>query len=209
MIVFAAIVPTSPLLFASINPQGLPLLEKTRTALAELAQDLAAHEPDTIVIFSEQVTMYDNAFSINVADPYIADLEDFGDLGYRKSYHPDFALVDNLQRNLRTVGEPISLTTDARLTHTTGVPLDFLTKHLPRVRILPIAPSKLDAKAHFAFGVALRNVLLASSSRIAVIAAGDTAHALNADSPTPAHPGGKEHTRSCRRVRSFLSPVFR
>ncbi|MCR4312566.1 MAG: hypothetical protein NUV56_04765 [Candidatus Uhrbacteria bacterium] len=191
MIVFAGIVPASPLLLESINPEGLPLLERTRQALHEVAEDLAATHPDTIVILAEQATMYPDAFSINVADPYLARLEAFGDLGYRKQYHPDFALVDKLQRELRALGEPVSLSTDQAISHLTVVPLDFLTQHLPNVRIIPIAPSNLDPKEHFNFGNALRSILQASSKRIAVFAAGDTAHALNEDSPLPAHEDGK------------------
>lgn len=192
MIVFSGIVPTSPLLLEAINPQGLPLVQKTRRALQEMAEDLAAAHPDTIVLIAEQATMYPEAFSLNVADPYVATFEEFGDLGYRKTYHPDFSLVDKLQRDLRALGEPVSLSTDAKLTHSTSVPLEFLTQHLDDVRILPIAPSRLDPKSQFAFGTALRNVLLATHKRVAVIAAGDTAHALNEDSPVPAHPDGKK-----------------
>ena len=191
MIVFAGVLPASPLLLQSINPEGLPLVERTRQALLEVSEDVAATHPDTILLFCEQKTMYDDAFSINVADPYTAELEAFGDLGYRKIYHPDFSLIDKLQRELRGMGEPVSLTTDATLTHLSAVPLDFLTKHLPDVRIVPIAPSKLDPKQHFTFGKAVSSIAQASSKRIAIIAAGDAAHALNDDSPVPAHPDAK------------------
>lgn len=193
MIVFAGIAPSSPLLLAGINPEGLPLVERTRLALSHLAEDLAAVAPDTIVLFAEAVTMYPDAFSFNVADPFVADLADFGDLGYTKTYHPDFALIDKLQRELRGRREPVTLSTDTKLTYHAGVPLDFLTKHLPDVRIIPIAPCGRDSKDHFSFGVALKNILQDTTRRVAIIACGDTAHALNEDSPVPAHPSGKRY----------------
>ncbi len=191
MIVFAGIAPASPLLLPSINPEGLPLVERTRQALLEMSEDLAATHPDTILIFAEQKTMYPDAFSINVADPYIGELEAFGDLGYHKAYHPDFGLIDKLQRELRNLGEPVSLSTDETLTHSSTVPLDFLTQHLPNIRVVPIAPTQLDPKQHFTFGQAVSSIIQASPKRIAIIATGDTAHALNEDSPVPAHPDGQ------------------
>lgn len=192
MIVFAGIAPASPLLLKSINPEGLLLVERTRQALIEMSEDLAATHPDTIVMFAEQKTMYDDAFSLNVADPYTAELEAFGDLGYRKTYHPDFSLVDKLQRELRQAGQPLSLSTDTALTHLSAVPLDFLTAHLPNVRVVFIAPSKLEPKEHFTFGKAVSSIAQSSSKRIAIIATGDAAHALNDDSPVPAHPDAKD-----------------
>lgn len=195
MLVFAGIAPTSPLLLENINPGRFDAVKKTRAALEELGEELFAAHPDTIVIFSEQPTMYPDAFSVNVADPYRANLEAFGDLGYRKTYHPDFSIVDKIQRFMRSGGEAISLSTDPSLHFTTTVPLDFLTRHLPKVRIVPIAPCSLDLKAHFDFGSALREILTSSHHRVAVIAAGDLSHALREDSPAGYHAGAAEFDR--------------
>lgn len=163
----------------------------TREALEELAEELYAVHPDTIVILAESKTMYPDAFSLNVADPYLSDLSEFGDLGYNKKYHPDFGLIDKLQRYLRQTEIPVSLSTDNRLNACVVVPLDFLTGHLPNIKIVPIAPSDLDAKAHFNAGVALKHLILESDKRIAVIATGDMSHALSQSAPAGLHKDGK------------------
>lgn len=191
MLVFAGLVPSSPLLLPAINEAKMSEVTQTREALEELAEELYAVHPDTILIFAESKTMYSEAFSLNVADPYLADLEEFGDLGYRKTYHPDFGFIDKLQRHLRKTDLPISLSTDNRLNASSVVPLDFLTGHLPQVRIVPVAPSELDAKAHFNIGTALKHIILESDRRIAVIAAGDMSHALTKTAPAGFHKDAK------------------
>ncbi len=183
MLVFAGLLSNSPLLLPSINGTRLAEVEKTREAMNELSEELYAVHPDVIVVLAESKVMYPDAFSINVADPYISDLAEFGDLGYNKTYHPDFGLVDKIQRRLRTSPVPVSLSTDDRLDFATVVPLDFLAGHLPEIRIVPIAPSSLEPKAHFTFGTYLKELIQEHDKRVAVIAAGDLSHALTKESP--------------------------
>ncbi|MFA6018307.1 MAG: class III extradiol dioxygenase subunit B-like domain-containing protein [Patescibacteria group bacterium] len=192
MIVFAGIVPCSPLLLPSINPEHIHKIEKTREALKNLSEELFAAKPDTIVIFCEHTNTPDDAFTINVSDPYHAGLTQFGDLGYNKTYGTDFMLADGAQRNIRHTGYSVTLETEKELPFTATIPLSFLTEHLPNVRILPIAPSKKTPKEHFDFGTALRESLLNSPKRIAVIAAGDGSHTRSTEAPGGFHEDGKK-----------------
>jgi aromatic ring-opening dioxygenase LigB subunit len=187
MLVFAGFLPNSPLLFPSINTARMDELTDTVSAVKELSEDLYAVKPDTIVILAASQTLYPDAFSLNVADPYTADLSDVGDLGYQKKYHPDFGLIDALQRHARQSGAPVTLSTDEKLHSATAIPLHFLTEHLPQIRIVPITPSGLDGKMHFTFGAVLKHVILESSERIAVIGTGDMSHALKEDAPGGFH----------------------
>lgn len=191
MLVFAGFVPSSPLLLPSINEAKMSEVTDTRAALEELAEELYAVHPDTIIIFSEAKTMYSDAFSVNVADPYTADLSEFGDLGYHKTYHPDFGFIDRLQRYLRKTDLPVSLSTDHVFGASMAVPLDLLTGHLPNVRVVPVAPCDLDAKTHYNVGIAFKHLVLESDKRIAVIAAGDMSHALSKTAPAGYHRDGK------------------
>jgi aromatic ring-opening dioxygenase LigB subunit len=161
----------------SINSARFQEAERTVTALSELSDELYAAHPDTIVILAESPTMYAEAFSLNVADPYVADLSNVGDLGYHKSYHPDFGLIDALQRFTRKESVPVTLSTDDRLPFQSVVPLHHLTAHLKNIRIVPITPSALDSKAHFAFGNTLKHLVMESDKRVALISAGDMGHA--------------------------------
>jgi len=192
MIVFAGIVPCSPLLLPSVNPERIHQIEKTREALRKLSEELFATKPDTIVLFCEHTNTLNDVFTINVADPYHAGLAQFGDLGYSKIYCTDFMLADGAQRNMRHANQSVTLETEKELPFSATVPLSFLTEHLPNVRVLPIAPSRKTPKEHFDFGMALRESLLNSSKRIAVIAAGDGSHTRSAEAPGGFHEDGKK-----------------
>ncbi len=192
MIVFAAIVPCSPLLLESVNPEKVSAATKTRAALTELAEELFAAKPDTIVLFCDHANTPPDAFAINVADPYHAGLAEFGDLGYSKTYGTDFMLADSMQRNMRHAGHAITLETEKELPFSATVPLAILTEHLPNVRILPIAPCNKTPKEHFDFGAALRESLVSSSKRIAVVACGDGSHTRSADAPGGLHEDGEK-----------------
>jgi MEMO1 family protein len=192
MLVFAAIVPCSPLLIASVNPEKVSAATKTRNALAELAEELFATKPDTIVLFCDHANTPQDAFAINVSDPYHASLAEFGDLGYTKTYGTDFMLADGMQRNLRHSGQSVTLETEKELPFSATVPLSFLTEHLPNVRILPIAPCNKTAKEHFDFGAALRESIVSSPKRIAVIACGDGSHTRSTDAPGGLHEDGQK-----------------
>lgn len=191
MIVFAGIVPCSPLLLESVNPEHVSAAAKTRQALQEFAQELFAAKPDTIVLFCDHPNAPKDAFSLNVADPYHASLKEFGDLGYDKTYQTDFMLADGMQRDLRHSGQPATLITEKELPFTAVVPLEFLFEHLPNAHILPIAPCDLSPKQHFDFGAALRESLMSSGKRIALIATGDGSHARSESAPGGLHPEGE------------------
>lgn len=183
MLVFAAITPHSPLLLESINKDQLKKVEQTSTAMQELADELYATFPDTIVLISEHPTSFEKAFSISVSDPYKFDLKEFGDLGFDRTYRPDIMLLDRMQRSLRSVKQPLTLSSEEALNFASAVPLALLTEKLPNVQLLPITFSDLSQKEHFQFGQALKDSIMESNKRIAVIASGDMSHSLTSDSP--------------------------
>lgn len=193
MMVFAGLVPNSPLLLPTINQDRLSDAEKTREAIEEFAEELYGAHPDTLVLLAETMTMYPDAFSVNVADPFVTDLAEFGDLRAGKKYHPDFAFLDRLQRAARKTDARVSLTTDEALTFATAVPLELLTGHLPNVRIVPIAPAQLTAKLHFEMGTLIKELAQEHDRRVAVLAFGDLSHAVSESSPAGLVPEGAKY----------------
>ncbi|MFH1712122.1 MAG: class III extradiol dioxygenase subunit B-like domain-containing protein [Patescibacteria group bacterium] len=192
MLVFAAFTPYSPLLLPSIAQDQIKMVMKTRQAMLDLAEDLYATHPDTIVLISEHPTSYADSFSISLSDPYKFDLSEFGDLGYDQTFRPRTMLIDRLQRSLRRNGQPVTLTSDDKLNYASAVPLKILTENLNSISLVPITYCDLDAKAHFQFGQALKDEIFSSSNRVAVIACGDMSHALTSESPAGFHKDGEK-----------------
>jgi AmmeMemoRadiSam system protein B len=160
--------------------------------MKRLSEELYAAMPDTIVLLSSHGTEFPEAFSVNLHDKYEAGLAEFGDLSAPRTFAPDLALIDALQRAMRKARIAVTLDSDAKLDHGAAVPLLVLTKPLTKARIVPISFSGLSAKEHVAFGRALKDVVLHSQRRIAVIASGDLSHALSSNAPAGYRPEGEE-----------------
>ncbi len=192
MLVFAGITPHSPLLLPEVNKDKMHLLAETIEGMKELADDLYAAHPEVILLISEHPTIYPDAFSVNLTDPYRFDMAEFGVLSLEKSFRPALHLIDQLQRDLRRQKQPFTLTSDEALNFASAVPLILLTRQLPNVQLVPLTYSELEAKDHFTFGQSLKEVIVDSPKRIAVIAAGDLSHALTSESPVGFSPDGEK-----------------
>ncbi|HWQ99877.1 MAG TPA: AmmeMemoRadiSam system protein B [Candidatus Methylomirabilis sp.] len=183
MLVFAAVVPHSPLLAASVGKEKRDTLQATLNAYGELEQALYLAKVETIVVISPHAASYPDAFSANMAPKYVGTLKAFGDHQTTIEAKGDFLLLDRLQRELRSEGVPFTLTSSEDLDYGFTIPLLFLTQHLKDWRLVPLAPSLLDTQAHVNFGTKLKNVLHRESTRVAFIASADLSHKLNETSP--------------------------
>lgn len=184
MIVFAAIVPHSPLLIPSIGKEHREKLAATVAAFAEVEQAVYLAKPDTIVMIAPHGARYPDAFSANLAENYTGNFKTFGDFSTTITAKSDFLMIDHLQRKLREEQVPFTLTSNAEIDYGYGVPLHLLTPHLsPGWKFIPLSPSMLDGAAHYEFGKQLKRVLHAESSRVVVIASADLSHKLSAQSP--------------------------
>ncbi len=174
MLSAVAFLPSSPLLLRSVNKDHRAELEATEQALEHLADDWYARKIETVIIITQSRFAYDDALSIDVADPYLVDLETLGDLSPKATYHPDFGLIDNLQRSSRVQGLPITLSTEPALPFGCAAPLAALATRIKHLRIVPISTAhQLDAKEHYQFGTFLKHVIDESPKRVGVLAAGD------------------------------------
>jgi MEMO1 family protein len=183
MIVFAAIVPHSPLLAPSIGKEKRDALKDTLRAFGDIEQALYLAKMETLVIISPHATSYPDAFSANMAPKYVGTLKAFGDHQTTVEAKGDFLLLDRLQRGMREHGIPFTLTSSEELDYGYTIPLLLLTPHLKDWHLIPLAPSLLGGQAHVDFGKHLNAALHSESTRVAVIASADLSHKLTAQSP--------------------------
>jgi AmmeMemoRadiSam system protein B len=59
----------------------------------------------------------------------------------------------------------------------------MFSKKIENLKIIPLIPAGLSYKDHYNFGKELKEVLVDSNKRIAVIASGDLSHALTTEAP--------------------------
>ncbi len=206
MIVFAAITPHSPMLIPSIGKEHAEKLTCTKEAMERLAQELYIAKPDTLVIISPHATMYPDAFSGNISSSYKGVLKEFGDHGTMVEMKPDSMLSDRVHRQMRELSIPYTLTSSEEIDFGYTVPLYFLASQLKNIRLLPIAPSLLTGESHVKFGQALKDILHAEASRVAVIASADLSHHANQNSPEGYKAEGEAFDKTIRAAVSQMSP---
>lgn len=183
MIVLSAIVPHSPLLAPTIGKEHREKLTDTLNAFETLAQSLYLAKPDTIVILSPQAPMYPDSFSGNIAPSFKGSLKEFGDHGTEVPIKADFLVLDHIHRHMRQKNISFTMTSAEELDYATTIPLLFLIKNLPNVKLVPIGMSGLSVQKHFEFGEALKDIIHAETRRIAIIASADLSHTASVNSP--------------------------
>ncbi len=166
--------------------------------MTEVAQALYLAKPDTLVIISPHAPMYPDAFSGNVAPSFKAGLKEFGDHGTSIPIKANFLMLDHLQRRMRDEKIPFTLSSAEELDYGFTIPLLFLTKNLPNVKLVPLSVSMLDAQAHYKYGQELKNVIHAENSRVALIASVDLSHHSNTQSPEGYVPEGEAFDKFIR-----------
>jgi aromatic ring-opening dioxygenase LigB subunit len=191
MLVFCAIVPHSPLLAPKVGKEKRDMLAATLRACAEVEERLYTLQVENIVIMSPHAPVYPDAFSANAWPSYTGTLKTFGDYETSVSIRGNIPLLDLIQKRLRESGKtPFTLSSSEEIDYGYTVPLLLLTRHLRHARLVPVAPSLLDARMHAEFGRRLRDVLEEHDSRIAFIASADLSHKLDERSPGGANVEG-------------------
>lgn len=173
---FAAVTPHPPLLLPSVGKDKIDHIGKTKQALETLEQELYVSKPQLILVLSAHGSLFHDAFSINAHTQFTATFEHFGDLITKFTWpgSPDFAA--KISHAAKQTDLPIQLVSEERIDHGTSIPLSYLTAHLEGMKVLPIGYSGLDHTQHVAFGSLLKEVILETEKRVAVIASGDLSH---------------------------------
>lgn len=191
-LVFSAIAPHPPLLIPNVGRENLERVKKTESALTDLASDLYASKPDSIIIISPHAPISEDTFFINACEKFNCDFEDFGDFETSFSFRPDLELSANIKMQTQDENIPLNLICEPRLDHGSAVPLYYLMKNLKDTPIVPISFSFLDIKTHYKFGQLLQREIMRNNKRIAVIASGDLSHAITTEAPAGFNEHGKE-----------------
>jgi len=191
-LVFAGITPHPPLLIPTIGKGQEEKLAQTRQALETMEQELYLTKPQIIVIISPHGSLFPDAFSINAHTHICSDYELFGDLATKKEWTGTPDLAAKISHESKTHSIPTRLVSKEKVDHGVSVPLHFLTTHLPDVKILPVGFSGLDHEQHAAFADILKDEIMKTDKRVALLASADLAHTLSEQAPAGYHPQGEQ-----------------
>lgn len=190
-LVFAAITPHPPIAIPSVGKDNLEKISKTVEAFKRLEAELYAAKPDILIVISPHGEISPNYFTINLSDRFNINFEQFGDFSTKLEFASDTVLMTTNKERMSS-RSPINIISEPSLDHGIGVPMFYLASHLKDIRLIPIYFSLLDNRAHFEFGKNLKEAIIDSKQRIAVVASGDLSHCLTENAPLSFDPAGKE-----------------
>lgn len=206
-LVFSAIAAHTPLLIPTIGKEGHALVAKTTSAMRALEQALYVTNPDTIVVISPHGPSVPDAVTMNLSGKFVSNFQEFGDLVTKREWRPDIMLIDRLREDFTEKRLPLTLDNAEQLDYGASVPLFYLTDHLPKARVVPISTGGLDLKTHYALGRELKDEIMKSTSRIAVIAAADLSHRAGENAPDGFSPRGAAFDEKIRELVEKKNPV--
>ena len=192
MLKSAYICPHPPLLIPSIGKNYFAQIKSTVRAMNELGNEVKKKNINTIIIVSPHGPVQMDAMSINSAEYLQGNFSQFDDDTSMKIEN-DIELGANIKRIADLKNIPTELIgSDIPLDHGAMVPLFFLKKYIPEIKIVSITFSYLDYKNHFEFGEVIYEVAESAREKIALVASGDLSHRLTPDAPVKYSPEGKK-----------------
>ena len=191
----AFMVPHPPMIVPAVGRGSEAQIEETTRAYEQVADEIAAIKPETIVITSPHSVMYSDYFHISPGRRAKGSFADFraGQVKFTEAY--DEELVDELcllavecQFPAGTLGER-----DTRLDHGTMVPLWFIRRKYDGFKIVRIGLSGLPLTNHYQFGMMLKEAVENTGRRVVLVASGDLSHKLQDYGPYGFAPEGPEY----------------
>ncbi len=184
-ILAAFMVPHPPMIVPAVGRGSEKQVTETAAAYEQVAEEVAALHPDTIVILSPHSIMYADYFHISPGETAEGDFGRFGasEVCFTEEYDTDLvrricALADAEDFPAGTLGER-----DPELDHGTMVPLWFLRSKYHEGKIVRIGLSGLPLTDHYHFGELLNRAVDETGKRVVIIASGDLSHKLQTYGP--------------------------
>ena len=184
-IMAAFMVPHPPMIVPEIGRGSEAQIRETTLAYEKAAEEIAALEPDTIIITSPHSVMYSDYFHISPGRKAKGSFADFRARQVQFEEEYDEELVDRIC--LEALEEHFPAGTlgerDPRLDHGTMVPLWFIRRRYSGGRIVRIGLSGLPLTDHYRLGMLIREAVDALGRKAVFIASGDLSHKLQTYGP--------------------------
>lgn len=193
MAVLAAfMVPHPPMIVPAIGRGSEKQIEKTTKAYEQVAREIAALKPETIIVTSPHALMYADYFHISPGAEAKGSFASFGAPQERFAVEYDAQLVDQICRIAAeedfpagTLGER-----DKKLDHGTMVPLWFIQREYSDFKLVRIGLSGLPLTDHYRLGEMIREAVEMTGRRTVLVASGDLSHKLQDYGPYGFAPEG-------------------
>ncbi len=194
-ILAAFMVPHPPLAVPQVGRGSEKEIRTTVEAYRQVARQIAALSPETVILSSPHATMYSDYFHLSPGRRASGSFARFRapEVRFRESY--DEELVETIERLAAEEGFPAGTLgeREPELDHGTMVPLYYLRQALPEFRLVRIGLSGLPLTEHYRLGQLLQKAVEQTGRRAVFVASGDLSHKLREDGPYGFAPEGPEY----------------
>lgn len=184
-ILAAFMVPHPPMIVPDIGRGSEAQIEETTRAYERVADEIAALEPETIIITTPHSVMYRDYFHISPGGQARGSFGRFGEdqVRFEERYDEELrdavcGMAEQEQFPAGTLGE-----IDPKLDHGVMVPLWFIRKRYQGGKILRIGLSGLPLADHYRLGQIIQRAAGETGRRAVFVASGDLSHKLQYHGP--------------------------
>lgn len=172
---FASFCPHPPIIIPGVgNDKDLEKVSKTIESMNKLAENLKEKEIETVIVFSPHIEISKD-FPIKDGASFTSSFP--GALLTFKGDPPLAEKILSMEKTRSLKG--------GNLDHGSAVPLYFLKRKKPDIKLIPMGVTSRSIKDNFQFGKKLQDLLSKEDKKIGLIASGDLSHRL-----TPSAPAG-------------------
>ncbi|MBQ6312205.1 MAG: AmmeMemoRadiSam system protein A [Lachnospiraceae bacterium] len=191
-ILAAFMVPHPPMIVPAIGRGSEKQVETTVQAYEQVAREIAALKPDTIVITSPHALMYADYFHISPGKSARGSFSDFGAGQVCFDVEYDAELVELITRLAQAQDFPAGTLGERQkeLDHGTMVPLWFIQREYTDFKLVRIGLSGLPLTDHYTLGKMVAEAANRLERRIVFVASGDLSHKLQNYGPYGFAPEG-------------------
>lgn len=183
-LVAAYAVPHPPLIVPAVGRGEERGIQATIDAYRDVAQRIASHRPDTIIVSSPHAPAYYDYFALAPGRDLEGSMEQFRAPEERIACTLDSAVSQRAFDLAQHAGLPVTMQTKNRaMDHATFVPLYFVNQCYTHYQLVSCGLSGLSAQDHFAWGGMLAQAAEEIGRRTVYIASGDLSHKLKDDGP--------------------------
>ena len=184
-ILAAYMVPHPPMIVPKIGKGSEKQITKTIHAYEEVADEIAALKPETIIISSPHSILYADYFHISPGTDATGNFGRFGAPQVRFSETYDTELTEKICSIAKENDFPAGMLgeRDKHLDHGTMVPLFFTEQKYRDFKLVRIGLSGLSLAEHYTFGQMIRRAVEETGRKTVYIASGDLSHKLQEYGP--------------------------
>ena len=179
-IVAGFMVPHPPMIVPAVGRGSEAEVAETTKSYERVAEEIAAIEPETIIISSPHSIMYSDYFHISPGEGARGSFGQFGapEVSFEEKYDDELAseicrIADKSNFRAGTLGER-----DHDLDHGTMVPLYFIRQKYTGGKIIRVGLSGLSLADHYMLGMMIKEAVEKLGRRAVYVASGDLSHKL-------------------------------